>query len=247
MRNRDVPECRRLLATGAPGSASWLYAGVTFRDLPAPATACTVIATACLELLAIGLDIGSAAIVGAAADLFQMVAAPNEPSASVCVAVGAIPPLLTATRRYRGDLHASQWAWFALGSLVSVGSLEFELAGAIPLVISAFKMHEDERGVLVAVLICVSSMSTAVCASFVARGGVPALVAAFRRSTEKDIAFLICFTQSLACIAMVPRGVEAAVAAGAVPALVVACSSVRARAKHVLGLLGFDEIGRKIA
>lgn len=90
----DVPECGRLLATKALGSASWLYAGVSFHDVTAPSTSNDAVAAACMELLQFGVEHESVGIVLESLSGFFLLSCGNKARINSCVAVGVVAALV---------------------------------------------------------------------------------------------------------------------------------------------------------
>jgi len=245
IKTSDVPECRRLLATRALGSACWLYAGVAFYDLPAPASAHDTIATACAALLRVGLESKSAGIVGEATK-YIVDASLSDLGKVASVAAGAIPALIAALDENGADIVCSN-ACAALSNIANsaAGRVACGTAGAARSIISALKLHATSAFVLGDAFDAVANMScnsSANVATFVSLGAVPCIVEAFQKC-QQALSLCLPFSLVLRNITRYPCGAEACLAAGAVPLLAVAYAkdaSAREHAEAALKNLGYD-------
>jgi hypothetical protein len=244
-----VPECRRLLATRALGSACWLYAGVTFRDFPAPASVHDVIATACVELLQVGLEVKSAGIV-AEATKYIIKASQTDLGNVALVTVGAIPALVAALDGYGVFFFYCRNILCAICNIANsvVGQVACSAAGAARPILSALRLHATSVVVVDQAFCAVVSMSSdsfANVASFVSLGAASCIVAAFQACAQSK-SLCRSFSWALRCIANYPCGVEACLAAGAVSLLAAAYAKdepASAHAQEALRLLGCDNRG----
>lgn len=201
----DVRDCRRLIATRARGSACWLYAGVTLRELPTPSVwtsdmIATALVTACLELLQVGLDVGSASIVEEAAVSLMGIFVLSEGTAALVysgifysggpldggVAPRVISALTTALNDFGCDAYICQRACAVFGMIathVAGHSLLCAADTTIPLLISVLRNHQDDAFVLECAFDCVGRLANNSFSSvdaFVRLGAVHLIVEGFR-------------------------------------------------------------------
>lgn len=225
MKEANVEECRRLLSTPELGS-SWLYAGVTFHDLPAPASAHDVIATACRELLQVGLELDCAGMVSEAAMGICSECERNVLARDSCIAVGAIHSLLAAIDKFAGNEDDVCYNTFEALSIIArsvAGRAACRSAGVARSIVYAL-IRCDEYALEI-VFCCVASMSLddeENVSLFVDNGAIELMITVFQKSRLSPV-LSYYFSDALLNISCFSLGVKALFDAGAHSILAAVC------------------------
>lgn len=258
------------------GNACWIYANVAFRDLlvsdgdvPEPdlddydqfrfhddeSSNCSVIATACVELLQVGLDVGSAGIVDEAAVCIHGATDGDKwESIEACLKARAVPSLVAALREFRADENVSWAICRALTCLASCleGRDACVAAGAMRPLLSLLGDFDESSSFTCDAFGLICNMvqdSVAIADAFISAGAIPIVVAAFRKHWN-GCSVIHNFSQALCNLARTRSGITAFLVAGVVPLLAAAYTrneGFRDGTQAALQQLGFNVRGQRLS